>query len=331
MNEIPPKPIKCFVVIPAYNEEKSIREVITRIPDLTSRGIQLFPVVVDDGSTDRTAQYAREAGAAVISHSVNMRVGKSFQDGLNYCFENDADIMVNIDADLQYDPADIVKLIQPILDNKTDFVTADRFTSVSGKVIRPDNMPPVKFWGNQRMTHLVNSLAGTKLGDTSSGFRAISREAILNLNLTGKYTYTHETILDLAFKHLRLMSIPIEVKYYPERKSKVANNLVHYTSQSLNIIIRSFRDYKPLYFFSLLASLPLVAGTAMLIFSLIYYIINQEFSPYKFIGFIGIYLFSLGLLLLIIGFLSDILVSIRMTDEKQLYLQKKHMQQDKGQ
>jgi hypothetical protein len=279
---------------------------------------------------DHTAQYAREAGAEIITHSVNMRLGKSFQDGVNYCFEHDADIMVNIDADLQYDPADITKLIQPILDGKTDFVTADRFTSSYGKVVRPSNMPPVKFWGNQRMTHLVNSLAGTNLGDTSSGFRAISREAILNLNLTGKYTYTHETILDLAFKRLRLMSVPIEVKYYPERKSKVANNLVHYTSQSLNIIIRSFRDYKPLHFFSLLASVPLVAGLGMLIFTLIYFIIHQEFTPYKFISFAGIYLLSLGLLLLIIGFLSDILVSIRMTAEKQLYLQKKHMQQDKG-
>ena len=318
--------MKLIVIIPAYNEEATIREVIGRMPDLGAKGVQLTPVVIDDGSRDHTAEYARAAGAVVISHGTNMGLGKSFQDGLQYSLENEADIMVNIDADLQYDPADIAVLIQPILENKADFVTADRFTTANGKAPRPAHMPRVKFWGNQRMTKLVNSLAGTRLGDVSSGFRAINREAILCLNLSGKYTYTHETILDLAFKRLRLVSTPIQVKYYPERKSKVAHNLLNYIHQTLRIILKAFRDYKPFYFFSLLASLPLVAGLGMLIFMLVHFIIHDSFSPFKFIGFTGIYLFSLGLLLLIIGFLADILVGIRLTAEKQLYLQKKNLQ-----
>lgn len=318
------------VIIPAFNEEKSIREVIKRIPDLSSKGIHLQPVVVDDGSMDHTAEFARESGAVVLSHGINLGLGKSFQDGLNYAFEHNADFMVNIDADLQYDPADIVLLLQPILNGEADFVTADRFSGPDGKTPRPEHMPKVKYWGNQRMTKLINSLAGTKLGDVSSGFRVINREAILNLNLSGKYTYTHETILDLAFKRLRLKSIPINVKYFPERKSKVANNLFRYTKQTLRIILKSFKDYRPFYFFAILASFPLVVGLGMMIFLLVHYLITTQFSPFKFIGFIGIYLFSLGLLLMIIGFLADILVSIRLTNEKQLYLQKKHMQ-DQGQ
>lgn len=317
---------KVVVVIPALNEEQTILKVIKLMPDLADLDIKLIPVVIDDGSTDRTGQLAREAGVTVITHTKNLGVGKSFQDGLKFSFENNADIMVNIDADLQYDPQDIRKLIQPILEDRADFVTADRFMSESGKLERPANMPAIKFWGNQQMTKLVNSLAGSNVGDASSGFRAISREAILNLNLSGKYTYTHETILDLGFKGMRLESIPIEVKYFPERKSRVANNLFSYGARTLNIIIRAFRDYKPLHFFGLLAAFPLIGGFALLLFSLIYYIIHQSFSPYKFVSFIGIYLFSLGLLLLIIGFLSDILVSIRLTGEKQLYLQKKQMQ-----
>ena len=315
--------MKLIVIIPAYNEEETIGEVIKRMPDLKKQGIVLAPVVIDDGSSDRTVEIAREAGAEVISHGTNQGVGKSFHDGLTYALEHNADIMVNIDADMQYDPKDIAKLIQPILDNKADFVTADRFTNENGKVSKPEHMPAIKYWGNQRMNNLVNSLAGINLSDVSSGFRAISREAIFNLNLSGKYTYTHETIIDLAFKQLRLISVPIPVKYYPERKSKVAGNLFSYTRRTLRIIFKSFKDYKPFYFFSLLAAFPGVLGLASLIFMLVFFILTGNFTPYKFIGFIGIYLVSLAIILFIVGFLADILVGIRITSEKQLYLLKK--------
>jgi len=148
---------------------------------------------------------------------------------------------------------------------------------------------------------------------------------MLHLNLTGKYLYTHETILDLAFKRLRLVSIPIPVVYYPERKSKIASNLLHYTQQTLRIILKAFRDYRPFYFFGLLALPPFVIGAGLSLFMLYYYLATGDFTPYKFVGFIGVYLFSLGLVFLIIGFLADILVGIRLTAEKQLYLQKKAM------
>ena len=317
--------MKLIVIIPAYNEEASICDLLSRMPDLNGKGIQLYPVVIDDGSRDRTAEYARLAGAVILTHETNHGLGKSFQDGVDYCLENDADIMVNIDADLQYDPADIEKLVQPILDQKADFVTADRFVEENGQKVRPGNIPSVKFWGNQLMTSLVNSLAGTSLGDVSSGFRAYNREAILNLNLTGKYTYTHETVLDLAYKRLRLLSIPIPVKYYPERKSKIASNLLTYTNQTLRIILKAFRDYRPFYFFGLLALGPFIIGTGLSIFMLYHYLRTGDFTPYKFVGFIGIYLLSLALVFMIIGFLADILVGIRLTAEKQLYLQKKAM------
>jgi glycosyltransferase involved in cell wall biosynthesis len=312
-----------IVIIPAFNEEATIREVLKRMPDLLNKKINLFPAVIDDGSTDRTAEIARKCGAKVISHGTNQGVGKSFHDGLEYALDQNADILVNIDADLQYAPEDINLLIQPILDNQADFVTADRFTHVNGKTMRPKDMPKIKFWGNQQMTSLVNWLAGTNLGDVSSGFRAINREAILNLNLSGKYTYTHETIIDLGFKGLRLVSIPIKVKYFPDRKSRVAGNLFQYTNRALRIIFKAFRDYRPFYFFSLLAALPLVIGLGCMIFTLIHYYSTGDFSPYIFVAFSAIYLISFGLALIIIGFLADILVGIRITGEKQLYLQKK--------
>jgi glycosyltransferase involved in cell wall biosynthesis len=315
---------KLIVIIPALNEETTIEEVLRRMPDLRKQGVELKPVVIDDGSTDHTAELAEACGATVIRHGMNLGVGKSFHDGLEYALDQNADMLVNIDADLQYSPEDISVLIQPILDNQADFVTADRFAHQGGKTLRPEDMPKLKFWGNQQMTALVNWLAGTHLGDVSSGFRAINREAILNLNLSGKYTYTHETIIDLGFKQMRLVSVPIKVKYYPERKSRVAGNLVQYTNRALRIIFKAFRDYRPFYFFGMLAALPLFLGGIALIFMLIFFIKTGDFYPYKFIGLAGIYLFSLGLILIIIGFLADILVGIRLTGEKQLYLLKKN-------
>ncbi len=121
----------------------------------------------------------------------------------------------------------------------------------------------MKYWGNKQMTSLVNWLAGTKLGDVSSGFRAINREAILNLNLSGNFTYTHETIIDLALKNLRLISIPIKVKYYPERKSRVAGNLVQYTNRRFELFSKPF-EIIILLFFSSPRSVAVGSGWSLL-------------------------------------------------------------------
>lgn len=312
-----------MVIIPAYNEEGSVGTVIGKMPSFDPLTIQLTVVVIDDGSTDATAEVARQAGAVVVSHPQNRGMGASVKTGLQYALEHQADIAVSIDADLQFDPAEIPALIAPILADKADFTAGDRFTEENGKVVKPEYMSTVKFWGNQRMTHLINWLTTTDMMDVSSGFRAYSREAMLNLNLSGKYTISHETIMDLGFKRLRLMSVPVKVQYFPDRKSKVANNLVQYMSQALRIITRAYRDYKPMRFFFFLGLPAMGIGVIGLIFTLIHFIIAGSFTPYKFVGFIGIYLVSLGLLLWILGFLSDILVGIRMNQEKLLYFQKK--------
>lgn len=314
---------KIMVIIPAYNEEKSVGEVIGKMPVFNHQDFELTVVVIDDGSVDNTAEVARKAGAIVLFHPENRGMGASVKTGLQYALEHQADIAVSIDADLQFDPAEIPQLIAPILKNEADFTAGDRFTELGGKVVKPEYMSPVKFWGNKQMTRLINWLTGTEMKDVSSGFRAYSREAMLNLNLSGKYTISHETIMDLGYKRLRLVSVPVNVRYFPDRKSKVANNLVQYISQALRIITRAYRDYKPLRFFFILGVPPMLIGLAGLVFLLVHYIVAGDFTPYKFVGFAGIYLVSLGLILWIIGFLSDILVGIRTTQEKLLYFQKK--------
>jgi len=311
------------VIIPAYNEEKTISEIVNRIIKLKNEINNYSVVVIDDGSTDRTSELGRNSGAVVVRHERNSGVGKSVQDGIRFALENNADIAIIIDADMQYDPDDINILIEPILEGRADFVTANRFIDSEGNVNYPTRMPKIKYWGNKQMAKLVNRLAGTALGDVSSGFRALNREALLNLNLSGNFTYTHEMILDLSVKELRLASVPMKVRYFAERKSRVAGNLAHYGFQALRIIFKEFKDYKPFRFFGSLSLIPLVLGFISLIFMAIVYLITGGFSPFKFIGFIGIYLFSLGIILIIVGFLADILVGIRRTQEKILYYQKK--------
>src|SRR3989344_3895807 len=249
--------MKLIVIIPAYNEERTIKEVISKIPRVNKRISQTEVIVVDDGSKDRTSVLAKEAGAIVVSHIGNKGVGVAFRTGIEEALKRKADVIVNMDGDGQFNPNDIPKLIEPILDKKADFVTATRFSD--GKLI--GNMPFVKKIGNKLFTSLTSKLVGQRFTDTQCGFRAYSREAALRLNLYGKFTYTQEVFLDLANKGLRIMEVPLYVKAKREfGKSKVVKSVPKYIFQALTIIIRSIRDYKPLAFFGVIGLFSLLLG-----------------------------------------------------------------------
>ena len=315
--------MKLIVIIPAYNEEDSIGTVVQSIPREFKDINEVAVVVVDDGSKDRTAELARQAGAVVVSHTQNQGVGSAFNTGLVTSLEMGADIMVNIDADGQFSPADISLLITPILAGQADFVTGDRFTDDRGDLQKPEYMSAIKYWGNQRMAKLISLLSDKKFNDVSCGFRAYSKEALLRLNLLGKFTYTQESFLDLANKGVKIKSIPVNVKYFPERKSRVAGNILKYMVQTLKIILRVYRDYKPMRFFGMLGMVPFVVGFGCAIFMVIHYLLTGAFTPYKIIGFAGIYLLTLSFLLWIVGLLADMFVRVRFTQEQVLYYEKK--------
>jgi glycosyltransferase involved in cell wall biosynthesis len=322
--------MKLAIIIPALNEEKHISDVIHRIPTSIPGISKIIVFVIDDGSTDNTAQTALSAGATVVSHPSNMGVGQSFQTGLKTALENGADIMVNMDGDGQFLPEEIPLLIQPILENQADFVPADRFADENGGIKRPDYMSPVKFWGNKVMANLIGQLTRARFNDVSCGFRAYSREAMLQLNLTGVFTYTQESFLDLSFKKLRIQPVPVTIRYFPERKSRVAGNLFTYTLRTLNIILRAYRDFRPLRFFVYLGLPPFILGVAASLFMATYYLINGLFTPYKAVGFAGIYLISLGLLLFIVGFLADMFMRLKHTQDKILYFEKRRTYDSKA-
>jgi len=315
--------MKLCILIPALNEEKTISNVIKSIPKRFEGMDEIEILVVDDGSVDKTVELAKECGAIVKSHQETRGVGSAFSTGLVAALELGSDVLVNIDADGQFSPGDIPLLISPILAGDADFVSGDRFTYEDNTIRKPEHMSVLKFWGNKMMSRLISTMTGMRFTDVSCGFRAYSREAMLQLNLTGKFTYTQETFIDLANKGLSILTVPVYVRYFPERESRIASNLISYMIRTVKIILRAYRDYKPLRFFGWLGLINIFLGLVFGGFILINFIRTSAFSPYKFVGFIGVYFFSIGLLLWIVGVLADMFVRYRINQEKILYYEKK--------
>jgi len=315
--------MKLIIYMPALNEQEGIAEVIKSLPKEIEGIEEIKVLVVDDGSTDDTAKIAKESGAEVVSHAVNKGVGRAFQSAVQYALEKGGDILVSIDADRQFNSEQIPHIIQPILNNKADMVTGNRFE----KGI-PLNMPKSKYWGNAQMSKLISLITGQRFRDVSCGFRAYNREALLRLNLFGAFTYTQESILDMVFKGLRVVEFPVEVIYFPQRKSRVAGSIVRYAFGTLNIILSTLRDYKPMVFFGGIGGILIFIGLVMEIFLGIHFLLSGDFTPFKFVGFTGFAFLVFGLLLVIVGMLANMFNRVRVNQEKILYELKKERYED---
>lgn len=304
--------------MPALNEEQTISFVIKSIKKLDF-SIPFSILVVDDGSIDDTAKVAKNSGATVISHSNNKGVGGAFLTAINYSISNNIDILVSIDADNQFDSSEIRNLIQPILKNKADFVLGTRFSNG-----RPENMPNIKFFGNLLVNKIISRISNEKIIDASCGFRAYSRFSLLNLNLQGDFTYTHETILDLINKKNTVAQIPISVQYFKDRKSRVAGNVIDYGLKSLKIILKSYKDYAPFRFFLSIGLFFLFIGVLLFCFVSLHWFKTGEITPYKSLGVTSLFLVFCFLIFLVLALVTDILSRIRNNQEKILFLLKKN-------
>src|SRR5665647_1912484 len=196
--------MKVFIQVPCLNEEETLSAVLESIPAEIEGVDELEILVIDDGSTDRTLEVAREHGVRhFVHHTRNMGLARSFRDGVDYALSHGADIVVNTDGDNQYPQDRIGDLVQPILTGAADIVIADRQThtiehfSVFKKVM-------------QRLgSHVVNRAASTELPDAASGFRAYSRAALLRRNSLTQFSYTMETIIQAGNKRLKIASVPV--------------------------------------------------------------------------------------------------------------------------
>lgn len=310
---------KLIILIPTFNEEENIETVIKSLPKNLAGIGSIEYVVIDDGSTDKTKERALVAGARVVSHPENKGVGAALQTGIAEALSAHADYMVNIDADGQFDPSDISALLAPILEKKADISVGSRF---SGRT-RPLNMSAVKYFGNKAMNFLINKLIGKKYSDVSCGFRAYNAEALLNLNLFGGFTYTQETFMDLIFKGFAIKEVPVSVKYFPGRKSRVARSISRYAYGTLKIIIRTLTFHRPFRFLGYPGIFLLGVGFLFVLFLTAHWLIFESFTPYKAFGFIGGGLMIFGLLMLILALMADTIDKLKKIQEKTLYFEKK--------
>ncbi|MGI0040868.1 MAG: glycosyltransferase family 2 protein, partial [Nitrosopumilaceae archaeon] len=243
--------MKLVVLVPAYNEAQNIEKVIQNIPRKIMGIDEVKVLVVNDGSADQTIDRAVSGGAdRIISHDTNTGVGAAFMTGIRNAILMNADIVVAVDGDSQFDSTQIGKLIAPILNNQADVVIGSRF-----KNGRPKNMPKIKFFGNKIFTKLVSSLVQQRFTDTQTGFRAYSKKALLNISVVNNFTYTQEVLIDLKFKGLQVAEVPVRVTYDDKRKSRVVKNIFSYSSRALAIIIRTLVFHRPLFSFFILGGI----------------------------------------------------------------------------
>lgn len=231
---------KLIIQIPCYNEEDSLPITLADLPREMS-GVDIVEwLVIDDGSTDRTAELATELG---VDHVVRMKrnsgLAKVFMAGLDACLRLGADIIVNTDADNQYCGADIPLLVEPILKGRADYVIGAR------PITKIAHFSPIKKALQKMGSWAVRVASKTEVPDAPSGFRAMSRACALRLNVLTEYTYTLETIIQAGRAGMAIESVPIRVNE-DLRPSRLAKSMGFYVRRSLVTIARIFMTYKPM-------------------------------------------------------------------------------------
>jgi glycosyltransferase involved in cell wall biosynthesis len=308
--------LSLLVAVPCLNEEKTIGNVVSAVPRELNGFGKVDVLVIDDGSSDATASVAREAGADVLSHPSNRGLGETFRVAVGEALARGAHVMVHIDGDGQFDPADIPKLVEPIVAGQAHMVTASRFLDPE---LVPE-MPAIKRWGNRGVAAIVRLLTGKRFYDVSCGFRAFSRETLLRMNLFGKFTYTQESFLDLTFKNLEILEVPVRVRGVREfGTSRIASSIPRYAVQSLKIMLRAFISYRPFRFFASIALVSFSVGFSLLGFLAVHYLNTGAFSPHIWAGFVGGSFCFFGFTTLVTGLVGDMLVRMRMNQEEMLY------------
>ena len=229
-----------------------------------------------------------------------------------------ADIMVNIDADGQFDPNEIPKLLHPILTNQADMVIGDRFSQSTAK-----NIPWIKDFFNRLGASLVGSFLNIRTDDLTCGFRAHSRETLLRLNNPSGFTYTQETIIDAIGKNLRVVWVPVQVTYFADRKSKIVKSVYSFVNNSARIILKAVRDVRPLKFFGIPGLILIAVSIGLFVAFLTNYFQDFKITPYRNYLLSSLATFVIGLQFFVFALIADMIKTNRRLTEDMIYLFKK--------
>jgi glycosyltransferase involved in cell wall biosynthesis len=303
--------MKLTIIIPAYNEEATVAQVIKAVPPKNKEVKSIKVVLVDDGSTDQTAKKAKEAGAVVLSHRGRRGLAQTFTTGLDWALTQKSNLIVTIDADGQYDPGEIPKLISPLILHEADLVIGDR------QITKLEHMSLSKKFANKIGTFVIQKLTQTKITDASSGFRAFTAEVGYNLNILSSHTYTHEMIIQAAHKKFKIISIPVTFKARKFGQSRLIDSLWEHLKKSIATILRTLLMYQPFKTFLYLGNLAIFAGTILGIRFLVFFFRGQGAGHIQSLILTAV-LIIVGFNTIIMGFLADLISRNRQLIEKLL-------------
>lgn len=300
---------KLVIQIPCYNEALQIAATVADLPKNIS-GIELIEyLVIDDGSSDQTAEIAQSCGVQhIVKFTKHLGLAKAFMAGIEASLNQGADIIVNTDADNQYYGGDIEKLVRPILEGRADMVIGQR------PIADLEYFSPAKKFLQGLGSWLVRQVSQTDIADAPSGFRAFSRSAASKLNIFSDYSYTLESIIQAGQNGLAVISVPVKTNE-PRRPSRLMKSTASYISQSLITILRIFVAYRPFRFFMTIGASAFTLGLLVSLRFLWFYLGgNGEGHVQSLI--LAALLLGGGFFLAVVGILADIISVNRKLLEK---------------
>ncbi len=307
---------KLIIQIPCYNEAAVLPQTVAALPRRI-QGIDVIELlVVDDGSTDGTYQVARRLGVEhIVRFPRNMGLAAAFVAGLEGCVRNGADVIVNTDADNQYDAADIPKLLAPILARRADLVVGDRGV---GELAA---FSPLKRRLQRLGSWVVQQASGVHTPDATSGFRALTRDAALRTLVLSGYSYTLETLIQAGMHRTAVEYVPVRVNAQT-RPSRLMKSMREYIRNSGVTIVRAYTMYRPLRVFTLVGLALIAAGALPGIRFLYFYLTGSPFGHIQSLILAAI-LIIVGFQVLLIGLLADLMSFNRKMLEEVLYRARK--------
>ncbi len=298
--------MKLIIQIPCYNEEKDILKTLNDLPSEIQGIDKIEILIINDGSKDDTLNEVKKYNGhrlEVLNLPVKRGLSNAFINGIEYSLKLGADIIVNTDGDNQYDSKDICKLVEPILQRKSDIVIGARnFNKIQ-------NFSKVKIFFQNLGSKVISIISGTRVDDATSGFRAFSKEAASSLNVFNNFTYTHETILQASYNNFIIKSIPINTNLV-ERPSRLFKSNFEYILKSSLVILRVFMIYKPFLFFLILSFPFLISGLVLEIQWIFEWFEDKSLGLIPRL-FLGAMLITISILLIIAGIFADLISTNR--------------------
>lgn len=309
---------KLIIQIPCFNEEFSLPVTLKNLPKKVAGFDKVEFLIIDDGSSDNTINVAKVNGVKhIISFTKNQGLAKAFMAGINESLRLGADVIINTDADNQYNAKDIPNLVKPILQNRADIVVGAR------PISSIEHFSLSKKFLQKLGSLVIRIVSNTNISDAPSGFRAFSKDAALKLNVYSNYTYTLETLIQAGQKNLKVVSIPISVNR-DMRPSKLVKSIPSYIRRSIVTIVRIFVVYRPFRFFVSLGIFFISLGLITSIRFIFLYQMSHIGGHIQSLILAAI-LFFIGFLLVVTGFIGDLIaVNRKLLEDIQYQLRKKN-------